>query len=236
MFDYDFALMAGTDIPILELQLTLKQPNLTQIAMVGTNDFFIGLQCLAVNKMMLEQDKTLLDQTNNFQIFMTIMNDKTSKDKKEAVLAVLSLIFPGQKVLFTPRSMVIETATVDENNFELLQTIIKRVFCLDKNVVNDGFNPGNAKAKEIADKIMRGRQIAAAEKGEGRGNIFTQYTSILTVGLHLPLQECLKLTMYQLMDLVERYMLFTNWDLDVRSRLAGAKGEGKLDNWMKNIH
>jgi len=38
------------------------------------------------------------------------------------------------------------------------------------------------------------------------------------------------------MDLVERYMLYTNWDLDVRSRLAGAKGEKKLDNWMKNIH
>ena len=236
MFDYEFALMSGTDIPITELQLTLKQPNITQIGLIGTTDFFIGLQCLNINKNLFEQDKTLLNETSNFQIFMSIMNDKSSKDKKDAVLAVFSLIFPEKKVLFTPRSLIIDSCTIDENNFELLQNILKKVFCIDKGGVNDGFNPGNAKAKEIADKIMRGRQIAAAEKGEGHGNIFTQYVSILTVGLHIPLQDCLKMTMYQLMDIVERYMLYTNWDLDVRSRLAGAKGEGKLDNWMKNIH
>jgi len=31
-------------------------------------------------------------------------------------------------------------------------------------------------------------------------------------------------------------MLWVNWDLDVRMRLAGGKPEDKPDNWMKNIH
>jgi len=52
----------------------------------------------------------------------------------------------------------------------------------------------------------------------------------------MSLQDCEELTMYQLFDLVERYMLYVNWDLDIRSRLAGAKSEKQPENWMKNIH
>ena len=44
------------------------------------------------------------------------------------------------------------------------------------------------------------------------------------------------LTIFQLYDLLERYSLFTGWDIDIRSRLAGAKSDSKPDNWMKNIH
>lgn len=31
-------------------------------------------------------------------------------------------------------------------------------------------------------------------------------------------------------------MLYVNWDLDIRSRLAGGKPESQCENWMKNIH
>ena len=45
------------------------------------------------------------------------------------------------------------------------------------------FNPGDAKAREIAEKLMRGRQRVAAQKGQSNTSIFSQYLSILTVGL-----------------------------------------------------
>jgi hypothetical protein len=50
------------------------------------------------------------------------------------------------------------------------------------------------------------------------------------------LQQVADLTMYQIYDLMERYSLYTNWDLDIRSRLAGGKPDSKPDNWMKIIH
>ena len=85
-------------------------------------------------------------------------------------------------------------------------------------------NPADAKAREIAEKLMRGRQRVAAQKGETNTSIFSQYLSIITVGLHsMSLQDATELTMFQLYDLVERYMLYINWDMDIRSRLAGAK-------------
>lgn len=63
------------------------------------------------------------------------------------------------------------------------------------------------------------------------------YISVLTVGLKsMSLQEIIDLTLYQLYDLVERFSLYTDWDIDIRSWLAGAKGEKPIVNWMKNLH
>jgi hypothetical protein len=31
-------------------------------------------------------------------------------------------------------------------------------------------------------------------------------------------------------------MLYTNWDMNIRSRLAGAKVDNQPENWMKPIH
>jgi hypothetical protein len=84
---------------------------------------------------------------------------------------------------------------------------------------------------------MRGRQRVAAQKGQSNTSIFSQYLSIITVGINsMPLQNAMDLTMFQLYDLVERYMLYVNWDMDVRCRLAGGKPDSQPDNWMKNIH
>ena len=54
---------------------------------------------------------------------------------------------------------------------------------------------------------------------------------MLTIGLHISMLELKKLTMFQLYDLVERFMLWINWDIDLRSRLAGAKPDEHPENW-----
>ena len=212
--DLRLALMCGTEIPIPECQLTIHQPRIKEIALIGEQDFFAGIQCLCLNKTMFAKDETLLDTTNNFQIFMTIMSEKSAADKKVAVQQVLTLLFPTLKVIFTPRSLMLSgngtTITIDENNFEPLQAVISSVCCLKTGPMDQqAFNPADAQARAIAEKLMRGRQRVAAQKGEANTSIFTQYTSILTVGLSsMSLQDVMELTIYQLYDLVERYMLY----------------------------
>ena len=220
--DIRLALMAGTDIPIPECQLVLHQPKIKEIAFIGEKEFFMGVQCLNIRKSM--------------------MAEPSEVEKKEAVKQVLQLLFPSYKVSFTPRSLLFVgtelTATVDESNFEALQQVVRQALCVNNGPMDQQtFNPANEKAREIAEKIMRGRQRVAALKGEDNASIFAQYLSILTVGLEsMSLHDCLNLTMYQLFDLMERYSLYVNWDIDIRSRLAGGKPESKPDNWMKNIH
>ena len=242
MNDIRLALMCGSDIPIPEIQAAVHQPKMKEIALIGEADFFVAIQCLNVDKNLLRQDKTLLQNTSNFQIFMTIMSEKETKDKKLATQQLLQLLFPNHNIMFTPRSILLQgkenSSTIDDSNFEFLQEILKQVFCVsNKNNQQAGFNPANDKAREIAEKLMRGRQRVAEQNGSANASIFSQYLSILTVGLSsMSLQELMDLTMYQLYDLVERYQLYISWDIDIRSRLAGAKPDDRPDNWMKNIH
>lgn len=240
--DTRLTLMCGTDYPVPECQLVIHQPRIKEIAYIGESDFFTGIQCLCLNKTMFVKDESLLQNTNNFQIFMTIMSEKEAIDKKMAVQQVCTLLFPKHKVLFTPRSIVLngegQSIQIDENNFEFLQSAISEICCLKTGPMDQqAFNPADAQAREIAEKLMRGRQRVAAQKGQSNVSIFSQYLSILTVGIgSMSLSETMDLTMFQLYDLVERYMLYINWDIDIRCRLAGGKPDNQPDNWMKNIH
>ena len=240
--DIRLALMCGIDIPIPELQTTIHQPTSKEISYVGEQEFFVGLQCLTVNKNLLQQGKSLLENTTNFQIFMTIMREQETRDKKDAVTNLFQLIFPGSQVIFTPMSILLNKegyqTMVDENNFDILQETIKEIFCVNSGPMDQAtFNPADEKAREIAEKLMRGRQRVAEQKGEAQSSAFGRYLSILTIGLNaMPLSEAINLTMYQMYDLVERYTLYLNWDLDIRTRLAGGKPDSKPDDWMKNIH
>ena len=240
--DTRLALMCGIDYPVPECQLVIHQPKISEIAYIGEADFFTGIQCLCLNKSMFVKDESLLANTNNFQIFMTIMSEKETADKKFAVQQVCTLLFPKYKVLMTPRTVLLNgegsSIQIDEQNFEYLQEAITNICCLKTGPMDQhSFNPANQKAREIAEKLMRGRQRVAAEKGTNNTSIFSQYLSMLTVGLgSMSLQDTMNLTMFQLYDLVERYMLYINWDIDARARLAGGKPENTPDNWMKNIH
>lgn len=240
--DLRLALMAGIDIPVPECQAVLHQPTVKEIAYIGNEDFFIGVQTLCLYKSMFVEDKKVLAEINNFQIFMTVMNDKNCADKKQDVIQILTLLFPGGQFLFTPRSLIITglpngNVTIDESNFEQLQEVLRMIFCNTSGPMDQqAFNPADDKAREIAQKLMRGRQRVAAQKGESNTCVFTQYISILTVGLRIPPKDLLNCTMYQLYDLMERYSLYTAWDIDIRVRLAGGKPDSQPDNWMKNIH
>ena len=240
--DIRLALITGADIPIPECQLVLHQPTIKEIAFMGEHEFFVGVQTLTLHKsMFMDKDKDVPESITNFQIFMTIVNGKETADKKEIVKQLFLIIFPKYKVLFTPNSILFQDDNgnhiVDANNFESLQEILRMVFCVNSTDMDkQAFNPANDAAKEIAEKLMRGRQRVAAQSGENNHSIFSQYLSVLVIGTQLGFNELQTYTMYQIFDLMERYSLYTNWDIDLRCRLAGGKPDTQPDNWMKNIH
>lgn len=242
MKDIRLALMTGVDIPIPDLQLILHQPNLIEISMIGEQDFFSAIHYLSLQKESLIEDKALLQQLSNFQVLMKVISQPNFLDKKNAILDTLSLLFPNYAIMFTPQSIIMTkeetTVMIDNNNFDILQNILKEAFCVNSIFQGDNitYNPANAKAKEIADKLMRGRQRAAQLKEANNESILTRYMSILTIGSILTLQQCKELTIFQLFDLIERYNLFTEWDINLKIRLAGGDPKSEAENWMKNIH
>lgn len=244
--------MTGIDIPVLEIQAAVHQPTVTEISYMGEMNFFQAAQTFCFNKEMLiaankDKGNNLLSTMTDFQIFMTLISDQKIQDlqvRQQNMLSFFMLLFPKYKPNILPRGILFvnpeENAsfTLDDNNFSILQEIVSQMCCLNKDGGNGGFNPIDDKAAEIAQKLMRGRERSATSKGEKLDSgILSRYVSILTIGLEsMSLNDCLNLTIYQIYDLIERYGLYTSWDLDIKSRLAGGKPDSKPDDWMKNIH
>ena len=210
--DIRLALMTGVNIPIEKCQLIIHQPSVEEISYLGEEDFFIGVQTLCISKNMGQ--------------------------KVESVLQLMGL----GKAAFTPRSLILtdynnNSHIIDESNFDALQDAIKLITCAkDGPMDQQAFNPADDRAREIAEKLMRGRARVAAQKGSSAGSAFSRYLSVLSIVLNTTPLSLQKMTMFQLYDLMERYALWVNWDLDIRTRLAGGKPDSHPDDWMKNIH
>ena len=209
MKDIDLALFTGVDIPIPECGIIVHQPTIKEISMIGEKQFLTGAQMLCIDKDSLKQDGKDLSNTSNFQVFMTIIGAEEMKETKAAIIEAMSLIVPNSKITFTPRSLLLNyngtNIIIDEGNFEYFQDILRQVFCLKKK--EEEFNPANAAAARIAEKIKKGRQKVARLKGDDVGSIYARYISALAIGLHLPLDSLINYTIYQIQDLLERFSL-----------------------------
>lgn len=241
--DNRLALMTGIDFPLEGCSLIIHQPSIKEISYIGETDFFMGVQLLCVNKSMYETPEIDLSEITNFDLFMQLIEQPELKKQKMMVNQILHLLFPMYQILMTPRSILFKledsSFIIDEGNFEILQKALTQILCLQQSG-QQVYNPQGKKAKEIAQKLQKGRERVAQQKAQnemGNGSMFSQYLSIVTIGINsMSLKDSLDLTLYQLYDLIERYSLYINWDLDIRSRLAGAKGDKPVDNWMKSIH
>lgn len=246
--DNKLQLLTGVDIPIPDLQVALHQPTITEISYIGDAKYFSVISTFCFNKEMLMAQNpsgtSNLASMNNFQIFMTMITEAKAVPIED-LLSVFTLLFPGYNAQLLPRSIFFNNPAtkhgfaLDERTFDTLIDIIKEISGQNGSMggQNNSFNPKGKKAAEIAAKLMRGRSKVAGSKGEDGGSVLSRYVSILTVALEsMSLKDCLNLTVYQLYDLIERYSLYTSWDLDIKSRLAGGKPDSKPDDWMKNIH
>lgn len=247
----NLALISGIDIPIPEIQISIHQPTIKEISYMGEDAYFGAIQTICFDKKLLiaqqGQGKSDLGALNNFQVFMTIINDqrvKGSEERKNNVLDVFGILFPGFLAQLLPTGLYLNNAQlqksvmINETNFDILQEIIKNISGVMNSTggQNANFNPKGKKAAEIAAKLMKGRQRVAQQGGKKSG-VLGRYVSILTVALHsMSWADLLGLTVPQIFDLIERYGLYVNWDLDIRSRLAGGKPDGKPDDWMKDLY
>lgn len=130
--DIRLALMAGIDIPIPDFQLTIHQPTIKEIALIGEDDFFTAIHYLTLKK---EDYAVVADiaDLNSFDLLMKIMQD-SPEQVKDAIRGLLTLLFPSEQITFTPRSIFIinaqeqKTVVIDSNNFDILKQYINEIF------------------------------------------------------------------------------------------------------------
>ena len=240
-------LLSGNDIPFPVATVNIHQLRLNEISFLTEPIFYKACGVLTFDKEKIySKDKNDLEGLTNFDIIMSIMtekNDPRVKQQQVSVKMLFAMLFPDYKITFTKNGIVLvkegdkEMHIIRPEDFQEFTNIIKEIFCLSSSSKED-YNPANDKAREIAEKLRRGRAAAAAAKGEDQAeiSILSRYVSILAVGNHKDINTLMNYTIYQLYDEFGRYELKLSNDIYIQAKMAGAEGLKEVDNWMKDIH
>ena len=159
MFADDLLLLSGQDIPFPEAQITIHPPTLKEIGLINERNFFIGIDMLNFSKNKLSDlDKSRLEDVDDFEIFMSILgqgiNDPEMEERINAVLFVLSLIFPDYQIAFQENAIVLQKdgdipKTINAINFKEFKQLIVEIFCLNKENANTEYPKGRIKLCEL---------------------------------------------------------------------------------------
>ena len=245
----DLLLLSGADIPFIEGTVTIHQPTIYEISMIGESTLFTGCEMLRFSKdILLEEDKNRLNNYSDFNILMSIMNDNSGAMIHNVSCAkqVLDLLFPLYAVTYTPMAIVFVDANdkfnicgeINENNFLAFKKLLSDIFCLKTAASTSEYNVQGELAKKIAEKFKKRKQQLAelsSSKNE-KVAIFSRYISILTVGEHKDMNSFMKYTVYQLFDEFQRFQLKMSYDMFIKARLAGASDVKEPEDWMQDIH
>ena len=240
----DLLLLSGNDIPFVPAQITIHQPTIKEIAYLGEDNFFTGVQLLNFSKNILsEEDKVNLENQTNFDILIAILREQNAvmQKNRNCVNMVLALIFPDYHITFEKDCIRIvkenEEHKIDNSNYEEFKSIIGSIFSFgdNKNSQPD-FNPSGDLAQKIADKLKKRHQKLAEAKPTQKVDILSRYVSILAVGEQKDMNSLLNYTTYQLFDEFKRYELKMGHDIYVQAKMAGAKDLKEVEDWMQDIH
>ena len=236
----ELSLQCGNDIPFPQAQITIHQPSIKEIGYIGEENFHIGSHFLVFDRNHLtEEDKIRLANKSDFEIFMSAMNSSDKAKHKTNAIMVLALLFPNYKIKIEHNQILLHlenfSSSINEQNFDSFEEILNQIFCL--NIQVGDFNPADALAAKIAEKIKKGQQ-KRAKKNENLTNIsiYSKYISILSIGLKKDKNILNKYTIYQLRDEFERFQLKENYDVYVQAKLAGAQNLEEVKNWMDDLH
>lgn len=237
-------LLSGNDIPFVELGLSIHNPTLKEIALMGEENFFTGYQMLCVSKNLLTvEDKINLDDITNFDILIAILKERNAvmQKNKYCVEMLLAILFQDCEIAFKDKEISLtykeEVHTLNSSNFDNFQTILKKMFNTGDESDSSNPNPAGQYSKKIAEKLRKRHQkLAELKPNDQPSGVLNRYISVLAIGLSLSINEVMNFTMYQLFDQIQRYELKIGYDIHIQAKMAGASDLKDPEDWMKDIH
>ena len=248
----ELTLLSGIDIAIPELSLSIHPPTLREISYVGESQFFQGAQLLIYSvedfikksrEGISEEDRIAISTLSNFELLMKM--SEADPMIKPNMLILLTLLFPNHMIDVEERFIMLRTTgekphttLINAQNFSVLQEVVKVILCLQSGDKKEDFNPKGDLAREIAEKIKKGREKVAALKGETekeQASFLSKYISSLAIGTKTnTLKDLFDLTLFQFYNQLERFSLYEQYTMGIKSALAGASNVEHVD-WMQNI-
>lgn len=234
-------LLSGNDIPFPGGRVFIHQPTLKEIGLITEPVFLYGSRCLIFSKENLpEKDKIGLEDKSDFDIFMSMMNNKEVRKFHQNVEMVLKLLFPSYEIQIKEDCIHLKQeehtcSEINSLNYQELKDIVENIFLFSETKQESGYNPQKGRAEKIAEKLKRGKERTAKSKGIQIENlsIYDNYISVLSIGMNIDINVILNYTVYQLLDQYKRYGKKYQNDIQLKAKLAGATGMEETENWME---
>ena len=241
----EFKNIAQKDIPFDGIKL--HNPTISELSEIFSHeeDFFFTLKLFntPLDELFDSSEKNITE----FQMFQIMLItpqqiEGLTIEKKKAIIDFMQLLFKGYEAsinnsafMFTKSDTIF---VLNDRNFKQFKHVVSNMFgtedFLSGKNNEDGFNPIDERAQAIADKILKGRQKVAEEKGQNHTKgIIENYISILSIGLKIPPFTLCEFTFYNLIQEYKRFIAKVEWDLDIKQRLAGGDPQESPDFWMK---
>lgn len=241
---------AGWPVKVNNCNIAVSQPSIKDICAFGEDNFLMGVQIFTgIERTVspIKEGNSRLAMLEDFQVLMVILNE--DDNLKRDMLEFFKLIFPEYNVRFDPGciSFLIGdnkriVGQINPMNFEEFKNTLQMLFLPKGSESTQDYNPANDAAARIAEKLKRGNQIRqqlALEEDKGTGSLFTNYVSILSVGMNISLEPLFNYTPFQLYDTFIRYGKKVAFDLYQKIATTPMMDVSKMkepDNWMDNLY
>lgn len=240
--------LTGEDILIEDCNITISQPTVKTILQFGEDNFLAAINFITQVDAMLEDIKkedANAQFLSSFQLFLTIYNQDIKT--RQQLNQFFDMVFPHYKIKITENSI---DFSVEENdkfivkgrmtpfNYESFSKTVEDLFLPYTNKKEE-YNPGSDKAKEIAEKLKKGRQKISEQKNDEVGSLFGSYLSILSIGLQMDIYLLLKYTPFQLYDAFMRYNRKRAQDQHFRIKtipFADTSNMEDPEEWTSNLY
>lgn len=232
----ELQIITGVNIPVPELGLTLRQPKIFEISMLSEQNYFIALQLFRMSK---ENLKVNREEVTDWSIFQEALTQKLEGvDNPRMLISNFLQLFLIEKMTLGPRSIILDGAdgikNIEPEQFSLFRKYICEIGGESLLVpAEEQFRPKNKRAAEIAEKMKKARKRLAAQNPKPKNNkgFLSKYVRGVATVTANSLEQVNNMTILQLNNLMHQYFAWESYDLEVRSRLAGAKGDDKLVHW-----
>lgn len=243
--DLELKLLRGKP---LDIGIGIIHPlTLDEIVELGYSRYNHYLTLLTIDKSYLENQGVDIDlsEIKNFDIIYE--NCLHHKDFLKEYFDMLELFFKEPVSIgdgffyFGDINEIISGESkrvIYRDNFDEIVELIKQLNNISS--MDTDLNPANAKAKEILEKRQKAREVLAKVKnadGDSEPLTLSDLVSILCAnGNNINLSNVWDLTIYQFNNQFNRMKMLENFNINIRSLLAGADPQKvELKHWMSKI-
>lgn len=245
--------LSGADVPVQQCNVYIVQPTIKQIVQFGETNFLMASQLLGKTEEFLKEIKqgnSELAQKTDFQILLIMIKEQV--EVKQYLDTFFELICPDYIVKYTKHTMDFflkeneegsMTGQITPFTFEFFQEKIKELF-ISQNETSEDYDPANEAAKEIAEKIKKGRRIVQEQRGihdeaKEKISLFGTYASILSIGLQMDINVFFNYTPFQIFDAFNRYWSKSKFDFYQKLVTTPFMDTSKMDEpeeWTRNLY